>query len=568
LAGNEKGAARFWQKRMTIGLKTKASLAIGFALIALAGMGWLSLRENRNVTEADRWVSHTRDVLEANASLRSHLSDAGIARRIFLQGDGKQIEVFDTAAKVSLADFAALRAMTSDNNEQRKRLDRLEPLIHARLAVLQKSIIGHQNGANDESLQKNLSDQFTALVAQFVDQVREFETVEKDLLQKRSTRAEESVRKTSRIDGILGLSVFCFIVVATAGLNRELFRRQQTEQAVAKQKALLQSILDTCSDAIVVSDGSGQIILRNPAAKQLRSEMADRVAADVPQILGFYKPDGTTLFTYEDLPLRRSLQGESVDNLEICVRHPANPAIRWSLASCRPLLGDKAEIIGAVVFYRDITERKELENRLAKYADELKSSNSELQKAQVALQRLASVDELTGLNNRRGFLALAEQSLKLARRTRKPFVLVFVDLDGLKWINDTLGHSQGNRAIADLAFVLTDSFRHSDVLCRLGGDEFAILMVDASEETAGIVRGRLTEKVERLNREGNRPYRFSLSIGMLMCESDEKRTLEDMLEKADALMYQEKKKKSADRGKGHCPHLEPESRDLFRLGVG
>jgi diguanylate cyclase (GGDEF)-like protein len=556
------------ERGMTIGVKAKANLAIGLALAALAGMVWLSSRENRNVAEADRWVSHSRDVLEASASLRSHLSDAGIARRIFLQGDGKQVEAFNAAANISLADFKALRALTSDNTEQQKRLARMEPILHERLAVLKKSTVHHREVPNDEALQKALTDQATTLVAQFAEQIREFENVEKDLLQKRSTWAEESVRKTSRVDGILGLSVCCFIVIATAGLNRELFRRQQTEQAIAKQKALLQSILDTCSDAIVVSDGSGQIILRNPAASQLRSELADRVAADVPQVLGFYKPDGTTLFSYEDLPLRRSLQGESIDNLEICVQHPANEKTHWSLASSRPLLGDKAKIIGGVVFYRDITERKELENKLAKYADELKLSNSELQKAQVALQRLASLDELTGLYNRRGFLTLAEQSLKLARRARKPFVLVFVDLDGLKWINDTLGHSEGNRAITDAVFVLTDSFRHSDVLCRLGGDEFAILMVDASEETAGIVRERLTEKAERLNREGNRPYRLSLSIGMLMCESDEAQSLEEMLKKADALMYQEKKEKGANRGKDPYTHLEPASHNLFRLGVG
>jgi diguanylate cyclase (GGDEF)-like protein len=552
---------------MSIGLKTKANLAIAFALAALAGMGCLSLRANRNVTEADRWVSHTRDVLETSESLRSHISDAGIARRIFLQGDRKQIDVFKSAANVSLADFQALRNLTGDNKEQQQRLDRLAPLIHARLEILKESLAHHQEVANDESLQKDITDQSTILVAQLAEQIRGFENVEKDLLQKRSTWAEESLRKTSRVDGILGLSVFCFIVIATVGLNRELSRRKRIEKAIAKQKTLLQSILDTCSDVIVVADSNGHIILRNPAAKRLHSEMADRVTEDVPLLLGFFKPDETTLFPFAELPLHRSLQGESVDNLEICVRHSPKEKAHWNLASSRPLLGEDEKILGGVVFYHDITERKEMEKRLAKYADELKSSNEELQKTQVALHRLASVDELTGLHNRRGFLSLAEQSLKLARRAQKPFALVFVDLDGLKWINDTLGHGEGNRAITDAAFVLTDSFRHSDVLCRLGGDEFAVLMVDASEETARIVRERLESKVEKLNKKGERPYKLSLSIGMLMCGSDENLPLESLLEKADALMYEEKKKKGAERGKAHYTQVEPVSRDLFRLGV-
>jgi diguanylate cyclase (GGDEF)-like protein len=177
----------------------------------------------------------------------------------------------------------------------------------------------------------------------------------------------------------------------------------------------------------------------------------------------------------------------------------------------------------------------------------------ELQKAQIALEQLASADELTGLHNRRGFLALAAQSIKLARRSQKPYALVFVDLDGLKKINDTLGHGEGDLAITDAAYVLSDSFRHSDVLGRLGGDEFAILMSDADQESSRIVKKRIADKVDKLNAEGRRPYTLSLSVGMLVCNPDEKAPLEDLLSRVDALMYDEKKNKGA-------------SRDVLRVG--
>jgi CHASE3 domain sensor protein len=142
---------------MPFELKSKVNFAISIALAALAGMGWLSLRESQNLTQADRWVSHTRDVLETSESFRSHLSEAGIARRLFLQGNSKQIDVFKTAADATLADFKALRNLTTDNQEQQKRLDRLEPLVQARLAVLEKSLAAHRLAANDESLQNNLT---------------------------------------------------------------------------------------------------------------------------------------------------------------------------------------------------------------------------------------------------------------------------------------------------------------------------------------------------------------------------------------------------------------------------
>jgi diguanylate cyclase (GGDEF)-like protein len=339
---------------------------------------------------------------------------------------------------------------------------------------------------------------------------------------------------------------FCFIAIATAGLNRELSRRKQTEQAITEQKSLLQSILNTCNDAIVVADSTGTLILRNPAALRMHTDRVDRVGEEVPSKLGFYRSDETTLFPYQDLPLCRALKGDHVDNVEICLRPPSEPEVRWALASSRPLISD-TKILGAVVFYRDITERKELENKLASYTEELKCSNVELQKAQIALEQLASADELTGLHNRRGFLTLAAQSIKLAHRSQKSFALVFADLDGLKKINDTLGHGEGDLAIVDAAYVLSDSFRASDVVGRLGGDEFAILMIDADEESARIVKKRLADKVNRLNADGHRPYTLSLSIGMLICNPGETAPLEDLLGRVDALMYEEKKKKGANR---------------------
>jgi len=531
---------------MPVELKTKVNFALSLALVALAGIGWLSLRQSQNLTEADRWVSHTRDVLETSESFRSHLSEAGIARRVFLQGDSKQIDVFNAAVSASLADFKTLQALTADNPEQQKRLDRLEPMVHERLSALEKSIAAHRLAANDEALQNNVTNQQTSVVAQLAEQTREFQNVERELLRQRSSQVRESAQRTSRDNTILSLAVMCFIVIAAARLNRELSQRKQTEQAIAQQKSLLQSILDTCNDAIIVADGTGKIILRNPAALRMHSDLVDRVGEEVPSKLGYYRPDTKTLFPYQDLPLSRALQGEHVDNVEMCLHPACEPEVRWALGSSRPLINEE-KILGAVVFYRDITERKELENKLASYTEELKASNVELQKAQVALEQLASVDELTGLHNRRGFLALAAQSIKLAHRSQKSFALVFADLDGLKKINDTLGHADGDLAISDAAHVLSDSFRHCDVLGRLGGDEFAILMSDADEQSAQIVKKRLADKVDKLNAERHRPYTLSLSVGMMICNSDEKVSLEVLLSRADALMYEEKKKKGANR---------------------
>lgn len=159
------------------------------------------------------------------------------------------------------------------------------------------------------------------------------------------------------------------------------------------------------------------------------------------------------------------------------------------------------------------------------------------------LQHLSHNDELTGLYNRRGFLLLAEQHLKTARRNQLPFLLVFFDLDRLKQINDNLGHTEGNRAIVEAADVLRHCFRQSDVLARLGGDEFAALALNATEGHAGILEARLGSALDALNARPDRSYPLSFSLGILACDASEEATIEALLSRVDQLMYEEKKRK-------------------------
>ena len=107
--------------------------------------------------------------------------------------------------------------------------------------------------------------------------------------------------------------------------------------------------------------------------------------------------------------------------------------------------------------------------------------------------------ELTGLNNRRGFMILATGLLKFARRADYPVCLLYIDLDSLKYINDTFGHAGGDAAITHFARILTDTFRDSDVIGRLGGDEFVVLMIDATESDLANMQARLQSNVDIYN---------------------------------------------------------------------
>jgi diguanylate cyclase (GGDEF)-like protein/PAS domain S-box-containing protein len=159
------------------------------------------------------------------------------------------------------------------------------------------------------------------------------------------------------------------------------------------------------------------------------------------------------------------------------------------------------------------------------------------------IRNLSLTDELTGLYNRRGFSLLAEQELKLARRMKREVLLIFCDLDGLKMINDTLGHAEGDLALKGISAILKGSFREMDILARFGGDEFVVLAVDASMESAEVLTTRLQTALEKRNQHTDRSYQLSLSMGIAHFDPESPRSVSELIAEADGLMYEQKQAK-------------------------
>lgn len=163
--------------------------------------------------------------------------------------------------------------------------------------------------------------------------------------------------------------------------------------------------------------------------------------------------------------------------------------------------------------------------------------------AESQMKELTLKDDLTELRNRRGFLLLTEQELRLARNKRigLDLWLVFADLDGLKQINDTLGHQAGSQAIIHTAGILRESFRETDVIARIGGDEFAILAVTNDADSGNILASRIKNNLRAFNLRENLPYRLSLSIGAVRVDPDKSPSITELLEAADQAMYEQKR---------------------------
>ncbi|HAX74516.1 MAG TPA: diguanylate cyclase response regulator [Cyanobacteria bacterium UBA11372] len=163
-------------------------------------------------------------------------------------------------------------------------------------------------------------------------------------------------------------------------------------------------------------------------------------------------------------------------------------------------------------------------------------------RAEAEVKQLSLTDELTGIYNRSGFFLLAEQQLKMARRTQTTCYLLFVDLDGLKKINDTLGHEMGDRAIVYTAEILKQTFPDSDIVARIGGDEFAIF-IPASIDNTDNFETRLQANIDCFNVKHDNSYQLSMSLGVKQCHWHENFSLEQLVTQADNLMYERKRSK-------------------------
>jgi len=172
-------------------------------------------------------------------------------------------------------------------------------------------------------------------------------------------------------------------------------------------------------------------------------------------------------------------------------------------------------------------------------ADKLYQKVSELEKANERLRNFSLTDGATGLNNRRGFMILATGLLKFARRAEYPASLLYIDMDSLKYLNDTFGHAAGDAALTHFAKILIDTFRESDVIGRLGGDEFVVLMIDATENDLANMQVRLQSNVDAHNLQAG-GHALSFSLGVIHVDAKSTETMEALLSQADAAMYKHK----------------------------
>ena len=296
-------------------------------------------------------------------------------------------------------------------------------------------------------------------------------------------------------------------ITGASVVARDITERKRAAGSLAQQAAAMKASMD----GMAIIDHSGLCTYINDAYAKIFGY------ADPERLIGaswetFFFSDELNRFKEEIMPAvwrEGSWRGEA---LGLRVNNSTLP-LEISLSS---VVGG-----GMVQVVRDITERKKLEETLR---------NSSLK------------DELTGLFNRRGLLKQAAPYFDFARRQKEKLLLLFIDLDGMKKINDDFGHNEGDNALIQTAQILNRSFRSSDIIARLGGDEFIVLVTDLNANKEEAIT-RLNDNLKAFNNSGTRAHKLAFSIGVATLEPERMTCFEELLEQADQAMYEQKRMK-------------------------
>lgn len=296
---------------------------------------------------------------------------------------------------------------------------------------------------------------------------------------------------------------------------RDISERKIAEQLLQASENNLRALLNAVTESFFLMNKDGIILAANDTvAKRYRMDMDMLVGSCIYDLI---EPDIARL---------RKAQAHLVISTGEPVRFEDVRFDRNIDQVFYPVFDGNGQVVRIAVFGIDITERRKMEQEL---------------------ETMALTDQLTGLYNRRGFINLAERELKFSKRSKQKMLLFFADVDKMKWINDNLGHKEGDKALINTAKILVKTFRESDIVSRIGGDEFAILAVDADDNTAEGLLKRLDILINKCNSRKGRKYDLSISIGYAVFDPGSRTSLDELMSRADMHMYENKKNKKIGR---------------------
>lgn len=321
--------------------------------------------------------------------------------------------------------------------------------------------------------------------------------------------------------------------IASSSLAASFGFKRKYQESEVRYRTLVENL----PVGVYRSTPEGKIVEANPALQHILGYSAKELKAI--NALDLYVKKN------ERAQYIKKLAKGTIQIAEFRLRRKDGRAI-WVLDRCTPVKAPD----GTVGFFDgllvDITQEKLSTESLKRAMAKLRAFNKERQEMIKKLENASITDDLTGLYNRRGFYTISKEYLAYAARKKTKMFLLFMDMDHLKRINDTFGHHVGDQALVRMADILVRTFRNSDVKGRMGGDEFAVFPIDSTLDGVEIALARLEKNLSDFNGSEGAPFKLSISTGIACYDPEFPSSVEELIVRADKLMYEQKGRKKRD----------------------
>jgi diguanylate cyclase (GGDEF)-like protein/PAS domain S-box-containing protein len=500
-------------------LTRKLHVALGIAVLTLFAVGAISYRGMGVSDESYRWVRHTHEVLENLQELLSAMQTAESSYRGFvITGKEDYLVPYRSSVARSQEEQTIIRNLTVDNPAEQARISTLERLADQKVQYAETVIALRRAKGFEAAAESIRSGEGQGIMDEYGNLIRAMQNEELRLLVFRDADSKRRLRQTKTLL-IVGSLLGLFIGAAASwSVRRDISKRKLAEEALFVERERAQVTLNCIGDAVVSTDLSGNVTFLNLVAEKMtrwsRQEAAGRPMSEVFRIL-----DAASRETIPN-PMEMAVgQNRTVHLPSNCIlirRDGFEIPIEDSVA---PIHDREGQPTGAVIVFRDVSAAQAMSLQMAHSAQH---------------------DFLTGLPNRMLLNDRVSQAIILAPRHMKSVAVLFLDLDGFKHINDSLGHPIGDKLLQSIAKRLVDGVRGSDTVSRQGGDEFVVLLSEVDQsEGAAVTARRMLEVVADAHLIDHHDLHVTTSIGVSVYP-DDGLDAETLIKNADTAMYQAK----------------------------
>ncbi len=509
-----------------------ALFVVGFALL----LSYLSSRRYKNALD---WVEHTHLVRVSLERVLSGMTDQESAVRGYvITGDAAFLKRRDVASQTAEREVAHCRSLVSDNPDQSARAVELERRVRAKIAFGDGVVAAREHDSPERADALVGSPESKLTMGRVRETVAYLTAEEERLLVARRAASAASERETLAASAVVAFCLVALLALSFITMQRDANELRRAANDLAESEERYRLLVDNVTDLVLLHDARGKLLYVSPSVEPLLG-YSSRESATL-DVLSLVHPDDGELVAQQRECFRTGAAASAVVTCRLRRNDGEYRLFEFKVAGVRDDAGALAHFQS---LGRDVTARRELEQRLAEQAEELR--------------QLSLRDGLTGLYNRRGFLELSVQAVRIAERQKHQLAAIFIDLDGLKGINDGLGHEQGDRAIGEAADLLRSTCRATDLIARLGGDEFVVLASDVDDASIAVLTTRLERALAEANQRPGRDYQLSFSVGVACFDPLAPVPMEELLVEADTRMYEAKNRRRQVRSRSPVVFVTP-----------